>query len=77
MIQNKENEEKIMNRVFAVDWYDETETGEIVASGTTIFAGSPEYRRAKWDAIVAEHTACFLRSATMEELYSFRDKWKQ
>lgn len=64
-----------MNKAFAVDWYDESETGEIVASGTTVFAGSIDYRKAKWEELVSVHSACFLRAATTEELYAIKNKW--
>jgi hypothetical protein len=66
-----------MNKAFAVEWYDESETGEIVASGTTIFAGSVEYRKAQWDKLVEEHTACYLRHATTEELYAIKNRWER
>lgn len=66
-----------MNKVFAVDWYDESETGEIVASGTVVLAGSIEYRKAQWDKLVAEHSACFLRASNTEELYSHKRTWRQ
>lgn len=75
MLQKNRKKDKIMNEVFAVDWYDESESGEVVSSGTTYFAGSIDYRKAKWDELVAVHSACYLRKATVEELYAVKHKW--
>lgn len=64
-----------MRNVLAVDWYDENEQGEIVCAGTTVFSGTIEERKKTWDKLAAEHTACYLRHSTREELESFRTKY--
>ena len=64
-----------MKKIFAVDWYDEDEQGEIVCAGTTVFCGTLEERKKIWDKTVEEHTACFLRAATRDELQSYRTKY--
>jgi hypothetical protein len=64
-----------MKKIFALDWYDENEQGEIVCAGTTIFSGTLEERKAMWDKLAMEHTACYLRAATREELDSYRYKY--